>query len=108
MTNLTRCLAAAVVAVSMMAANAAEAKLKRITIGCVVAGALIGQMVIVAGKGVIGIVGAVGLLVGALMTGSATLWIGPETLLALAGAGTVVLYLLRTGRKKKALRLQKA
>lgn len=33
MTKLTKCLAVAVVAVSMVAANAAEAKLKRITIG---------------------------------------------------------------------------
>ena len=33
MTNLTRCLAVAVVTLSMLAANAAEAKLKRITIG---------------------------------------------------------------------------
>ncbi len=33
MTNLTRCLAVAVVAVSMVAANAAQAQLKRITIG---------------------------------------------------------------------------
>lgn len=81
-----------------------------VTITCVVAGALIGQMVIVAGKGVIGIVGAVGLLVGALMTGSATLWIGPESLLAPApsGAGLIVLFWLRNGREKKALRLQKA
>jgi TRAP transporter 4TM/12TM fusion protein len=82
-----------------------------VTTTCAVAGMLIGQMVIIAGNnGMLGLAAAALVFAGALAVGSATLWIGPETPLALApaAAGLVFLYLLRMGRNRKALDPQRA
>lgn len=82
-----------------------------VTLTAMVGGLLIGQMMIVAGRaGVLGILGAGALLVAAIVVGSATLWIGPETPLALAPAavGVVIYFLLRTGRGEKTPAPQKA
>ena len=82
-----------------------------VTITCVVAGALIGQTVIVAGKaGFAGAIGAAGLFAAAIPIGSATRWIAPDSALTLvpAAAGMVLLYMLRAGRVRKALQPQKA
>lgn len=82
-----------------------------VTITCLVAGALIGQTVIAAGRdGFAGVIGAAGLFMAALAIGSATLWIAPDSALTLvpAGAGIVMLYMLRAGRMRKALQPQKA
>ncbi len=82
-----------------------------VTITCLVAGALIGQTVIIAGKnGFAGVIGAAGLFVAALVIGSATLWIAPDSALTLvpAGAGIALLVILRVGRTRKALQPQKA
>lgn len=82
-----------------------------VTITCLVAGALIGQTVIVAGRdGFAGVIGAASLFMAALVIGSATLWISPDSALTLvpAGAGIVLLYMLRAERMRKALQPQKA
>ena len=80
-----------------------------VTFTAIVAGLLIGKMVIVAGRrGVLGISAAIALLVAAIAIGSATLWIGPETPLALvpAVAGIVLLVLMRAGKVGKAAQAQ--
>lgn len=75
-----------------------------VTATATVAGMLIGQMLVAAGRaGFIGIIAATGLFASAIVIGSATLWIGPEAPMALApaAAGLVFLFWLRTARAKK-------
>lgn len=70
---------------------------------CVVAGMMIGQSAMVIGvRSMGGTPGAVALFAGALIVGSATLWIGPMSPLALAPAaiGAVPLYFLRARRSR--------
>ena len=82
-----------------------------VTLTATAAGFLIAKAVVTFGRG-----GMANRLLGVflfavtLAVGSATLWIGPETPLALvpAAAGIVLLYMLRTGRMRKALLPQKA
>jgi TRAP transporter 4TM/12TM fusion protein len=75
-----------------------------VTITCVVAGMLVGQMSMVMGRSALGTLSGFGFLVGAIIIGSATLWIGPADPLTLipSGAGLLVVWLMRGWRARLA------
>ncbi len=73
------------------------------------AGMLVGRMTMVMSGGLVKTLAGFGLLIAAIVVGSATVWIGPADPLALApaAAGLVFIIWLRNGYEKKALQPQK-
>ncbi len=73
-----------------------------VTVTCVVAGLLVGQMTMVMGRSALGTLSGFAFLIGAIIIGSSTLWIGNSDPLVLVpcAAGLLLVYFLRQWRSR--------
>jgi TRAP-type uncharacterized transport system fused permease subunit len=73
-----------------------------VTVTCVVAGLLVGQMTMVMGRNALGTLSGFAFLIGAIIIGSSTLWIGKSDPLVLVpcAAGLLLVYFLRQWRSR--------
>ncbi|MEE8303372.1 MAG: TRAP transporter fused permease subunit [Candidatus Tectomicrobia bacterium] len=73
-----------------------------VTVTCVVAGLLVGQMTMVMGRSALGTLSGFAFLIGAIIIGSSTLWIGKSDPLVLVpcAAGLLLVYFLRQWRSR--------
>lgn len=81
-----------------------------VTISCVVAGLLVGQMSMVMGRSILGTLSGFGFLLAAIIIGSSTIWLGASDPVALipAAVGLLVVWFMRNWRARLAVSSQQA